>query len=132
MADEVRIYPVLIPKGTLASAPQVTALPMPQRLVQRIQILVPPGPGGMVGFQLAAGGQSIVPYNDASWIVTNNEVIDWPLEGMPEAGSWQLHAYNIGRFDHTLTVRMLLGLPEKAPVKPLTPIVISALSGVLS
>lgn len=132
MADEVRIYPVLVPKGTLQTAPQVTALPMPQRLVQRIQILVPPGPGGMVGFQLAAGGQSIVPYNDASWIVTNNEVIDWPLEGMPEAGSWQLHAYNTGKFDHTLTVRMLLGLPEKAQAKPLTPIVGASLSGVLS
>lgn len=132
MADEVRIYPVLVPKGTLKSAPQITALPMPQRLVQRVEILVPPGPGGMVGFQLAAGGQAIVPYNDVNWIVTNNEVIDWPLEGMPEAGSWQLHAYNNGKFDHTLTVRFLLGLPEKAKAAPLMPIVSVPLSGVLS
>ena len=132
MADEVRVYAVTVPAGTTKAVPLVSQLPMPPRLVRSLQVLVPPGPAGLVGFQIAAGGQAILPYNDAQWIVTDREVIDWPLEGMPEAGAWALRAYNLGRFDHTLSIRMLLGLPGLKTPSPPLPLSSATLGGVLS
>ena len=115
MSHEYRHFTVTVPAGTTIAAPQVTDLAMPPRVVARIDILVPPGPNGLVGFALAMADQPIIPYNAGEWIVSNDERITLPLDGFPDSGAWQLLAYNLGQYDHTLRFTFELHLTGAGP-----------------
>ena len=110
MAREVQRFPVTIPAGTLKSAPVQINLAMPARIVEEVEIVVPPGPRGEVGFQLGTSGSQIIPITPGQFVVTDDEVIHWPLEGQIDSGAWQMIAYNTGAFNHTLEVRFLCQL----------------------
>lgn len=108
MASEVRNFGVTVPANTTKAAPQVTPLTMPARIVRHVRVRIPPGPAGQVGFALASGGVPILPWGTDQWMVGDDESIEWPLEGQLESGAWQLRAYNLGVFDHTLYVTFQL------------------------
>lgn len=110
-AVELRTFEVLVPAGTLQAAPQTTTLAMPARIVERLEVRIPPGPNGSVGWAFTSGGARVFPFLPGSWVVANDETIPVPVEGAPEAGAWQLQAYNTGRWDHTLYVRAWLRSP---------------------
>jgi hypothetical protein len=110
MAREIRRFTVTVPAGTAIATPQVTALTMPSRVVRELEVVVPPGPRGQVGFALGSTGVAVIPVNAGAWLVTDNETIRWPLEGFWDSGSWQMRAYNTGRYPHTLEVRFLVDL----------------------
>ena len=111
MAAEVRSFAVTVPAGTAIATPQVTALTMPARVVRSVRVRVPPGPAGLVGWALGMAGVRILPWGTGQWIVADNEAIEWDLEGQPDSGAWQLHAYNTGVYDHTLFVTFQLDPP---------------------
>lgn len=123
MAREVYVFDVTIPAGTAKATPQVSNLTIPARVVTEIEIIIPPGPNGLVGFALGAAGQSFLPYNPGGAFVTgNNEVIKWPLEDQITSGAWQLFGYNLGAYAHTLEIRFLCDLPPTvAPTTILAP-----------
>lgn len=130
MAREVYRFAVTVPHGTPAAAPQVTNLALPPREVQRVEVKVPPGPHGLVGFQLGSGGVQMAPINAGQFVTADDEVLSWDLEGQITSGAWQLIAYNLGAFDHTLEVRLMAGLtaapagllgPQPLPVDSLAP-----------
>lgn len=108
MAREVRNFAVLVPAGTLQAAPQVTNLVMPPRFVRSVRLRVPPGPSGSVGFALGASGAQVIPWEPGTWLVMDDEAVEWDLDNQIETGAWQLRAYNVGRWDHTLYVTFLL------------------------
>lgn len=108
MARLVRTFQVLTPAGTALATPQLTSLAMPARLVRALRIRVPPGPAGTVGIALTSGGQQVIPETKDSYLVLDNEVIEWPLEQQIESGAWQLRSYNTGRWDHTVYLTFLL------------------------
>lgn len=130
MATEVRTFAATIAAGTPSTAPTVTAMAVGTRIVERVQILVPPGANGLVGFALRAAGQQVIPYGSGQWIVANGETIDWPLDGQIESGAWSLLGYNNGIYPHTLQVRFLLTLP-RLPQPNVQPIPAAMLSGTL-
>lgn len=115
MAQDIPVFRVTVPKGTPVATPQVSNLSMPARRVDRIQVRVPPGPRGEVGFKLGSAGTAVIPADGVTFLVTDDEVIDWPLEGFWDSGSWQLTLYNTGMFPHTLEVRFLTSLPQSIP-----------------
>lgn len=102
MAREVRQFQVTVATGTTTTAPQVTALTMPARIVRRVTVRVPPGPRGVVGFQLASGGVPFIPYNTGGWLVADDATIPLDLVGAIDTGAWQLIAYNTGTYTHDL------------------------------
>jgi hypothetical protein len=110
MAREVQRFSVTIPAGTPRLGALAFPLAMPTRIVVEVEIVVPPGPRGEVGFQLGSGGLQIVPATPGQFVVTDNEVIHWPLESQITSGAWQLIGYNTGSFDHTLEIRFLVDL----------------------
>lgn len=114
MADEVRSFTVSIPAGTLATAPQVSDLAMPARIVREVRVRIPPGPAGTVGFALAASGVPIIPWNAGQWLVGNDELVTLPLANQITSGAWQLRAYNTGVYAHSLYVTFLLDLVQLA------------------
>ena len=130
MAREVQRFSVTIPAGTLKTAPVQINLAMPARIVEEVEIVVPPGPRGEVGFQLGTSGSQIIPITPGQFVVTDNEVIHWPLEGQIDSGAWQMIAYNTGAFNHTLAVRFLVTLvPAQLAPAGFTPIPNDALAG---
>ncbi|SRR6266536_144277 len=109
-AAEIRAFACLIPAGTPQSAPVTVDMSMPARIVREIEVLVPPGPNGLMGFQIANSGIQIIPYNAGGFVLSNNETMRWPLVNYASSGSWQLIGYNTGIYDHTVYVRFLLSL----------------------
>jgi hypothetical protein len=115
MARQVQSFAVTVPAGTLNTAPATFDVSFPPRVVTEIEVLVPPGPRGEVGFQVAMAGKQVIPDTEGAFIVTDDEVIHWPLDGQPDSGAWQVIAYNTGTYNHTLYFRFLVDLTQQAP-----------------
>lgn len=130
MASEIRSFQPVIPAGTPTTAPVTRAMVFDTNVVERIDIRVPPGPNGLVGFRIAAGGTQIIPYAAGQWLVASDQLISWPLSDQIESGSWALIGYNLGAYAHTIYVTFLLRPPdvERPSFTPLPP---SMLSGTL-
>jgi hypothetical protein len=113
MAVQLYTFDVVVAPGSTPAAPVATNLSMPPLLIAGLEVIVPSGPRGLVGFALGAAGQPVIPFQAGHYIVTDNEKIEWPLEGQIDSGGWQIFAYNLGQFLHTLYVRFLT-----APILP--------------
>lgn len=111
MADEIQSFEVTIPAGVSPDNPTVFNLSMPPRYVDEVQVQVPPGPRGEVGFQIGAAGKQVYPSTPGQFVVTDNELVRWPIEHAISSGAWQLLAYNTGGLVHTLWVRFLVRVP---------------------
>ena len=120
MADRIEPFAVPVPAGTAIAAPQRTAMPFADGVVERIVITVPPGPSGFVGFQLAHKGQSVIPYTGSTFIVADDRIIDWPISNFPTATGWELVAYNTDVFVHTLYLEFLINEIPTAVAAPVT------------
>lgn len=112
MAQEIRQYSASIPAGTQPTAPATFHFRMPWRIARQVEIVVPPGGSGMVGFNLGFGGVPIIPYGSDLFIVTADEKMVWPLDRYPDSGDWTLTGYNTGTLDHSIYVRFLLDVPQ--------------------
>lgn len=118
MAAEIRQFTATIPPGTTAAAPVRVDMSFPPRIVQAVEIRVPPGPSGVVGFALQNSGVTVIPYGSDAFIVTSADFINWALDDYITSGSWQLLGYNTGGFSHSIYVRFQLGLIRPAPAPP--------------
>lgn len=115
MAVEIRQYPCVIPAGTPQNAPVRIDLTFPPRTVERVEIDVPPGSSGLMGFALQNSGVTVIPFGSAAFIVAVDVHLSWDLTDYIDSGSWQLLGYNTDVFAHSVYVRFLLNLvPEQA------------------
>jgi hypothetical protein len=110
MALQSIIFAVTVPTTATAASPQATNIALGPRLVRAIDIVVPTGVNGVVGFRLGLAGQSVIPANAGAWDVTSGEVVHHELSNLPNSGAWQLIAYNSGQYPHTLQVRFTVDL----------------------
>lgn len=122
MADRIEVFDVTVPTGTTVAAPQTTALEFADGIVTDIEILIPPGPSGFVGFRFAYGGQPIIPHTVNEFIIASGEVIKWPIRNFPTGRKWQLQAHNTDIFNHTIHLRFLI-TELSVPVRRLPDIV---------
>lgn len=107
-AERLQTFTVLIPAGTTAAAPQRTALEFLDGNVTDIEILVPPGPSGFVGFQVDYGGEQVIPNRGDPRITTDDELVRWPIRGYPTGSQWECVAHNTDIYDHSLYFRFYL------------------------
>lgn len=110
MSREIRAFTCDVPALTVIGAPKTFDLTFPPRVVDTIEIVVPPGPSGVVGFYIANSDVRVIPYDSDEFMVMSNEKVTWPLDGYITSGSWQLTAYNTGTLNHSIYVRFLLSL----------------------
>jgi hypothetical protein len=108
MATRIELFHVTVPAGTASTAPQETTLNAPDGVLERLQVFIPPGPSGLVGFRLHHSGQMVIPSSNADFIITDNEHIDWDMEGFPTGNRWSVVAYNTDVNPHTLEFRFLM------------------------
>lgn len=112
MADEVRTYTILIPANTPANAMLTTDTSFPVRIVEGVEIVFPRGLNGSVGVQILNSNMQAIPANNGGFIIGSDEPIKWPLENQITSGSWQVRAFNTGRYPHTIFIRYLLKYPD--------------------
>lgn len=110
MAREIYAFDITIPASTAKSLPYTADITMPVRQVDTIEIVVPPGPSGLMGFAVAMNGVNVLPKVAGTFIVTDNETISWPVDGLPTSGDWSIIGYNTDDFDHTIYLRWLVDL----------------------
>ena len=120
MATEVHEFTVIVPAGTPVASPLTFNLAMSPRIIDQVEVQVPPGPRGEVGFAIGQAGEPIFPFETGAWVVTDDRTLSWDLEGANTSGAWQIFAYNTGSYDHTLYIRFKTRLtggggPTQAP-----------------
>lgn len=125
MSREIRAYSCVVPAGTTLVAPASFDLSFPPRQVDTLEIVVPPGPSGTVGFAVQNSNVTVIPYDSDEFLVMSNEKVSWPLDGYIDSGSWNLLAYNTGTLDHTIYVRFLLSLPGSNSIGGTVPLATS-------
>lgn len=104
MADRLEWFDVTISPNTPMAAPVVIPCVFEQGIVTEIDVKVPPGPNGNVGFFIGAGGSQYVPRTAGSFVMPNNDYFVWPIDNAIISGSWSVTAYNIDVFPHTIQV----------------------------
>lgn len=116
MAEQVRTFEITVAPGSTRAAPVTTEIGFEPFRVVSIEVEVPPGPLGQVGFQIASSNVQLIPWNLGEWIVANNITKKWETDNYPTSGDWQFIAYNTGAFPHTLSVTF-----ELDPIAPAGP-----------
>lgn len=104
LASMVYTSSATIPAGTPITAPIKVDISFPPATVETIIVTVPPGPSGLVGFQLWVKGGQALPTNQGGWVIADDRVITWQLADQPDSGAWQLVGYNTDIYDHTIYV----------------------------
>lgn len=125
MADRIEAPAVTIAANTAIATPATTPLNWRDGIVERIEVRVPPGPSGLVGFRILHSGQQVIPFQGTDWIVADDELLEWDVSNFPTGNKWSVRAYNTDLYAHTLYFRFLireLPMPAPGPVA-LVPIV---------
>jgi hypothetical protein len=121
VAGRIEVVAATVVAFTPIAAPVVVPLFFNEGRVDAIEIIVPPGPSGLVGFKVRHSAQVIIPYSGNAFIVTDDEKIHWPLENFPTGRAWDCVIYNLDIFPHTITFRFLV--TDAAPALALPPLV---------
>lgn len=99
--ERIRVVDVTTPAGTTQSAPQITAVDLGDALVNSVYLRIPPGHGGLTGWQLQKSGNALVPFDQLDgWITGDNEVATFVINTEITTGL-AIVTYNIGTYPHT-------------------------------
>jgi hypothetical protein len=102
MAQRVVPLTCVIPPNTAIAAPIHFPLVFASADVERIDVRIPPGPAGRVGFSINYGGGNFIPQGSGNWIIADDQYIQWPLDDAPNGGNWDIVCYNTDVLVHTL------------------------------
>jgi hypothetical protein len=123
VAERVEQFAPEVPAGTAATSPFSATFSMSPGVVERVEIRVPPGPSGFMGFRLLHSGQVVIPFDQTDWLIADDEKMDWPLRGYPTGDKWSVQMYNEGIYDHTVYFRFFLDEIPQQTALSLVPIV---------
>jgi hypothetical protein len=104
MASRIPAFSITVPAGTLTTAPATFSLAFAPGRVDAIEVDIPPGPAGNVGFQIQAGGRQYIPDNPGAFFILDDVHKHWPIDNANQQGSFKLVAYNTDIWDHLITV----------------------------
>lgn len=119
MATRIETPTLVVPAGTPIAAPVQVALYARRAEIQEIEIFVPPGPSGLVGFSFWHSSEQVIPAIKGTWVVTDDETVRWPLAGYSVQPNWTMRAYNLDIYPHTLYVRVLLDDTQQVVPQPI-------------
>jgi hypothetical protein len=104
MADRIEWFEFTIPANTPQSAPVSNPMKFLQGTVLEIDIKVPTGPAGNLGFYITAGGSQYIPRTFGSFIFPDGDYIAWQIQNAINSGSWGLVAFNTDVWPHLIQV----------------------------
>ena len=121
MALRVFQFAVTIPAGTPKASPVTVALPIDNWEMESLDLEVPAGPSGVMGFYIANNGAQWIPASPGSWLIWDDVQQSWPFSDQPNASGWQVVGYNTGTYPHVVTVRMHVNPPTPAQQSGVAP-----------
>jgi hypothetical protein len=124
MAVEIYDFAITIPAGTAKSAGFSAKMTMPVREVVLIEVRVPPGPRGEMGFGIGASGTIVLPQGGTTYFIMDDQFRSFTLDNAITSGAWVAFGYNTGSFDHTVYVTMHVTLPYAAEAPATTPVTV--------
>lgn len=121
-----RIYylEAVVSPNTPIASPASFTWPLEDNYLERIDVRIPPGPSGAMGFRILWSQQQIVPWGNYSWLIANDEEIPWKADTAISASGLVVQAYNLGNFPHTIYLKALV-----RTLSPATAAAVSALTG---
>jgi hypothetical protein len=127
MATEIHQFSVTIPAGTPQSNLYVSDISLDYYDIESLDLEVPPGPSGLMGFYLALSGQQYIPYETGEFIVWDDRFDSWTLTDQPTGAGWQLVGYNNDVYDHTVVARFHVNkLPPLPAPSPSSIVIVSS------
>ena len=119
MAQRVLPFVCAIPAGTPVADPVTIPIDLDGWELLQLDLEVPPGASGLMGFQVYNNGVAWIPYGSGEWFVWDNVRESYPLQDQPNASGWAIVGYNLGSWPHTVTVRAHVNvLPPPAATTP--------------
>lgn len=123
MALQVQQFAATIPTGTSRDAPVTVPLDIDNWVLEQLDLEVPAGPSGLMGFAVFNNGVQWIPSSPGTWLVWDDVQQSWPFTDQPDASGWQVVGYNMGIYDHTVTVRFHVNPPPTPSAAGGTPTV---------
>lgn len=123
MALRVLQYAATIPANTPEDAPHIVTFDLDNWELEALELQVPTGPGGLMGFAVFNNGVQWIPQPAGSWLVWDNVLQSWPFADQPNASGWSVVGWNVGVYEHTVTVRFHVNLPTQPEVQVAKPTV---------
>ena len=114
MAGSIRQTTATIPANTPKTAPYVAPITLDYFDIESVDLEVPPGPAGLMGFYLARSGQQVIPYESGEFLVWDDRFDSWYLTDQPTGSGWQIVGYNLDVYDHDVVVRFHVNLIAQA------------------
>lgn len=106
MAKIIRQRTVTIPANTSMNSLYRANLNLPVETIESVDIRVPSGAFGLMGFYIAVSDQQIIPFEPGQFFVWNDDTERWPIEDYPNAGGWQVFGYNLDSvYPHRVELR---------------------------
>lgn len=106
MSGRIWYYEATIPAGTPLASPWVVDLATDVGAIERIDMLVPAGPHGNLGFALLYGNGQVYPFQSDAWVIADDVTLVWSPDSGLSSGAWSLEGYNLGSYDHTVYVTL--------------------------
>lgn len=123
MAYRILPFAVTIPAGTPATAPATIDLDLDNWQTEALDLEVPPGPAGLMGFQVFNNGVAWVPYGGGEWLVWDDVKERYQLTDQPNVSGWQVVGYNTGTYDHAVILRFHVNPVTNSQTSPVVPTV---------
>lgn len=106
MPTIVHQYTASFPANTPIASPVTVPIGAPGEVVVFIDVEVPPGPAGLMGFYIAYNGARVVPRENAEYIIWDDQSDTWYLDDYPTTGAWSVVGYNLSiAYAHAVTIR---------------------------
>lgn len=123
MAYRILPFVATIPAGTPETGPVTVDLDLDNWVTEALDLEVPPGPTGLMGFQVYNNGVAWIPYGTGEWLVWDDVKERYQLSAQPDASGWQVVGYNTGTYDHAVILRFHVNPVVNAQTVPMVPTV---------
>lgn len=98
-------FAVTIPAGTAIANAITTPLAIGDVFAHNVEVMVPKGPNGHVGFAITYAGTQLIPWGPAgTWLIVDQYDNVFDL-GVELGASLGLVGYNVGNYPHTVYLR---------------------------
>ena len=105
MSDRIEVFQVTVQPNT-ASPGTVTPIALSRvGNVVGVSILIPDGHYGLTGLALLQANQQIIPWVAGSFLVANNETLNFPISLPLDTQQWSVQTFNTGKYPHTFYIR---------------------------
>ena len=122
MASEVHAFTCKIPAGTPINALVTVPITLDNRVLESLDIEVPAGPAGNMGFYITHSGTPQFPLELGEFIVWDDREKSYKTEDYPTSQGWAVVGYNLDEAnDHSVTLRFHTNYP--APGQPVVPVI---------